>query len=191
MRKTFMWALPLLIALMSGCVTLSLHPLYTADDNVFQPELLGRWTEKDDDETWEFTKSGERQYEVVLTEKDGKRGVFEGHLVKLGGALFLDLRASPMEGDMSTTWTGHLVPAHSFVRVQRLTPTPVLAPVNYKWMESLLDKSPTALRHEMVQDGSDKQVVLTASTRELQAFFAKHAANPEAFGNSLELVPKK
>jgi len=46
-----------LLAVMTTCLSLSgclpsLYPLYTEDDLIFSPELLGIWQEPDDDMLW-------------------------------------------------------------------------------------------------------------------------------------------
>lgn len=183
MRKTLALALPLVAVTLSGCLAYSLQPLYRDEDTVFRPELVGRWSEDgNSSETWELTRSGDRKYEIVIAE-DGKRGVFEGHLVKLGDVLFLDMYPADMSLDAEETWRAHLFPMHTFLIVRQVTPTPSFAPLDDDWVKELVTTTPGAIRHELVGD----RVVLTASTSELQAFLVKHATTAKAFGDPINL----
>ena len=85
----------------------------------------------------------------------------------------------------------HLLPIHSFVRVDRLTPAPIFTPLDYDWLSDLLTKTPGELRHELVGPSSDAHVVLTAPTTQLQAFIRAHAADSAAFKKPIELEAVK
>jgi hypothetical protein len=114
-----------LIALFSGCLSLSVNPLYDDDTIVFLPGLVGVWGDPDgaDSETWEFQRSGERGYRMIVRSTDTLRidkqrdGVFEAQVVRLGDAHFLDLYPEEPEGE-SDFYKSHIVPAHSFWRLE-------------------------------------------------------------------------
>lgn len=79
----------LLLSILFGCVP-SLHQLYTDKDLTFEPRLLGAWTTGED--RWIFEKrSDEKSYDLTYIDKDGKKGKFQAHLVKLDKFLFLDI----------------------------------------------------------------------------------------------------
>ena len=63
------FALVLLLTL-AGCV-FSLHPLYTDEDLVFDPALVGTWAQDNSGNTWEFGKGNRNNYELVIRESDG------------------------------------------------------------------------------------------------------------------------
>src|SRR5207245_7376674 len=88
---TALLTLGLLLAL-GGCIP-SLHPLYTDNDVVFDPALLGQWVraERDSKQTLTFTKADKNAYKLVQTD-DSSNGVYIAHLVKLDGKLFLDIK---------------------------------------------------------------------------------------------------
>ncbi len=75
--------------MLAGCVP-SLNPLYTDQDLIFDSALLGVWTDKDSKETWAFTEAGEKEYKLLYTEEDGRKGEFKAHLLKIEGKTFLD-----------------------------------------------------------------------------------------------------
>ena len=79
----------LLAAILGGCVP-SLHPLYTDKDLAFEEKLSGSWS--DSEQIWKFEgDSEEKSYELIILDKDLKKGEFTAHLVKIDNMLFLDL----------------------------------------------------------------------------------------------------
>jgi len=172
----------LCVVLMVGCIT-SLHPLYTAEDLIFSPDLVGCWSEDDSKETWEFSKEGEKEYRLVCTGKDGKTGTFVVHLLKIKGKMFLDLFPSEPDWKETAFYQLHLLPVHSFIYVKQVKPTLQMSMPDGGWLEKLIEGSPGAIRHEKIED----RIVLTASTKELQAFFLKHLATEDAFGELCDM----
>jgi hypothetical protein len=185
----------LLLLVGGGCVVNSLHPLYTEKDLVFDPALLGEWTPEDSNDSWTFTRRSEKQYKVVLTNEDNQKAVFIGHLARINGVLFLDIvpdgsarEGDPIEGTML------LLPAHLFARVLRIQPTLQVALLNVGWLEEHLKENPAAIKHEKVKDADVEgdQIVLTASSEDLQRFLIAHLKTTGAFHEPMEFTrPKK
>lgn len=173
-----------IVVLVLGCVP-SLHPLYTEKDVTFDPTLVGVWSEKDKTDTWTFKKSGDNAYELIMTQ-DGAPGKFEVHLVRLGELLFLDLY--PEAPDIENSfYKAHLVPAHTFLGIQIDKEKDVvrLAAMQPDWLEEAIDSKKVTIAHERLVRGNETILVLTASTKKLQEFVVKNAA--EAFGEPAEL----
>ena len=177
-----------------GCVVRSLHPLYTNKDLVFDPALLGEWTPKDSNASWTFTKRSEKQYTVVVhSNEDNQKAVFIGHLARINGVLFLDIvpDGSAREGD---PYDGTMLPVHLFARVLRIQPTLQVALLNVGWLEEHLKENPAAIKHEKVKDADVEgdQIVLTASSEDLQRFLIAHLKTTGAFHEPMEFTrPKK
>ena len=93
----------MLAALMlSGCIV-SLHPLYTKKDIIFEPDLIGQWSYKGEGErkgTWEFQKLWDNKYKLVHTDEDGKEGRFLAILLKVKDQMFLDLQPLHRDDDL-------------------------------------------------------------------------------------------
>lgn len=69
----------LLAALLAGCVpVMSLHPLYTDEDVIFEEKLLGTWLD-DSNDTWTFERISEfhESYALTFTDYEGKKGLYE------------------------------------------------------------------------------------------------------------------
>jgi len=165
-------------ALFAGCTVRSLFPLYTENDHVFEPALLGTWAEKPDDkETWTLKGAQGDAYELVWSDGD-KSTVLEARLVRLGGFRFLDLY--PKDAD-----TAFAVPAHVFIRVRVDGDTLHLGLMSPDWLTGMLDREPSRLACVRIREPgflrSQEQIVLTAPTGKLRDFVLQHAEDKEAF----------
>jgi len=176
----------LALVLLTGCVTLSVYPYYTAKDIAFDPALLGIWVDPDktdaESETWSFEKINDQTYRLTVTDKNEKTE-FDAHLFKLKDHTFLD--CLPREhSDYST-------PCHALLKVDRLQPRLEVRPLSYEWLGKLLEKQPKALRHAIISQASPRKgdeangFVLTAETAELQKFILKHVQSPESWDKAL------
>jgi hypothetical protein len=145
-----------------------LQPLHTEKDPIFEPQLLGMWVEQGDksDDLLIFQKYEDGAYTVRV----GDLPKLKGRLMKLEGEMFLDL--TPAE-----TGDAFNIPGHLFVRIRLNGDTLQTALLDSDWAEHAADFGTLGLSHFRI--GS--QVVLTASTKELQAFVARHAGDGSVF----------
>jgi hypothetical protein len=106
----------------------TVNPLYTDNDLVFDPLLVGVWVDEAPtqvtEENWTFKKGAGKSYNLTVTEEHGEKGEFEAHLLKLKDYFFLDLKPSQFgldatQADM-TKWA--LIPGHLILRVYELDP---------------------------------------------------------------------
>ncbi|MGH9602014.1 MAG: hypothetical protein ACRD24_06450 [Terriglobales bacterium] len=157
--------------LLSGCWTVSLHPLFTDDTLTYDERLLGTW--KNEDATAVFTPAGDGKYRIQYTE-NAKTSLLDARLVKLEEQRYLDVDPPPQDdGDVADV---HRVPAHSFWKVSWEGDALRLTLMDFDWLRELLEKDPKAISSARV----DKDfILLTASTSELQQFVRSHA--PQAF----------
>jgi len=173
-------------SLVLGCIP-SLHPFYRDEDVVFDASLVGRWVDESG-ETWEFRDTGDRAYELLYTDEDGKTGKFSIHMFKIGEATFLDLY--PAEPEPEAPWNDlyrlHLMPVHTLLHVRQVRPSLQMAFPEPKWLEDRIAEDPATIRHEIIDDDL---VVLTASTDELREFWSRHVRTDGAFGDYSDLKP--
>jgi len=181
MKTLGIMSLAVLLTLIAGCVR-SLHPLYTDQDVIFDSDLVGSWSEKNSKETWEFSKrnekSDDKQFRLLYTAEKGKTGEFIVHLIKIDGNMFLDLYPDDAELKQNDYYKIHLLPAHTFMHVNQITPTLQLRLPQGEWLNKLIKENPEAIQHEILKD----QTILTAGTKDLQVFFMKHLNTKGAFG---------
>ncbi len=176
MRKSILLSLGLMF-FMTGCIP-SLHPLYTDEDLIFEPSLVGQWADKDGKESWTYTKSGDKEYKLVYVDDKGRKGGFAAHLLKLGDHQFLDLFPADAGSQQNEFYQIHILPAHTFMRIQLKDETLQMAYLDSDWLKKYLQEHPDAVRHDKLENDT---IVLTAPPKELQAFLTKHATSPEAW----------
>lgn len=195
--------------LLAGCVPIvSLHPLFTKENIVFDEKLLGTWVKdvNDPEVTWAFSRLDpnaaegilepwrdelDKFYRLVITDEEGRSGSFAACLVRLGERLFLDVlpdRFPSDEQDIEKTklpYNGFFfVPVHTFIRVDAIGARLTLRITDDEQFKDLIAAEPAAVKYEEVNE----RLVLTASTRELQAFVGKHAGDERLFPNDLALT---
>ena len=185
----------LLAALLGGCLpVMSLHSLYTKENVVFEEKLLGTWVDDSNspETIWEFTHIDEPKnaYKLVFSDNKDKKGSFVAHLVKLRNKLFLDVYPDelPWEPDdpNKVKWLFNsffLIPAHTFIKIDSIEPQLKMRLTDDDKMAELLKEDPNAVKHMSIED----RLILTASTKELQAFVLKYADDNRVFTDEVVL----
>ena len=98
MSTKLSWCLIGLMVL-SGCVP-SLHSIYSEQDLIFKPHVVGVWQQPGSTATWDLQRRDATSYRLIYTDRDGHTASFVAHLADVEGTLFLDLFPEPMEEDM-------------------------------------------------------------------------------------------
>src|SRR5688572_23751547 len=181
------FVLTFIVALIAGCVP-SWNALFTEKDLVFDAKLVGTWN-GDEGEVWTFAKEGDKKYKLTYTDKEGK-ATFDANLVKLQDRQFLDVQidSAGYEGlKLNALAKITMLPAHLFFRVDEIGDVLKLAAPNPDWLGKHLESNPKAVAHLRKEEGV---LLLTADTKELQAFVLKHAAGEALFGDSFTLKRK-
>ena len=188
----------MLATLLGGCVpVMSLRPLYTKENVVFDKKLLGTWVDDPNESkiTWQFKSidKPENAYKLIFTGEDGMKGSFVAHMLKLQDKLFLDVYPSELPWDPEDPnkmeWpynTLFLVPAHTFVKIDSVGPKLKMRLMLETQLKKLLEEDPDAIEHVAVED----RLILTASTKELQAFVLKYADSDKVFTDEIVLERK-
>jgi hypothetical protein len=183
MRKAAVLSALLLGLVLASCVP-SLHPIYTKKDLIFNPALVGVWSEEDKPSTWAFTQSDKESYRLVYTDEKGNPGEFIVHLAKFDDVMFLDLYPEKPKLEKNDYYRFHLLPVHTYLYVKAIEPDLKMAAMNPDWLKSYLADHPDAIKYEVVKD----EIVLTAKPKQLQAFVVKHLKTDGAFS---EIVTMK
>ena len=174
------------LLMLAGCVS-SLNPLYTDQDLIYDPTVLGVWSDKDSKETWVFTQANEKEYKVIYTDEDGKEGEFRAHLLKIDGKTFLDLTPVKPALSQNDFYKSGFLTTHTFVQITRINEQS--AQISYlepEWVKKFLDKNPTVIRHQKVNN----EILFTASTKELQKFLLAHLNTEGAFAKPTIITRK-
>ena len=154
-----------------GCIP-SLNPIYRAKDVVFEPELLGTWSEGDEEEgTWVFARGEGESYTLTVTDEEERVGEFVVHLAEIKGHLFLDLLPGDVDNlELNIMYFYTAIPGHAFAYVKQIGPELQMSFVDADWLSDYLEEHPRSLEHRI----EGEYTYLTASTRSLQRFFVKH-----------------
>lgn len=168
--------------ILTGCWQKSVHPFYTANDVFFEERLIGEWRETAKEEgegtTWTISKGeAAKAYTIKIADKETKLEC-DGRLFKLGDAQLLDLH-SRNRGVLD-------MPAHTLFRVREIGESFKLQLLSPGWMKERLKLNPKELAHVLAHDpehpenADDNEIILTASTEQLQKFVKEHM-NDEGF----------
>jgi len=189
----------MLAALLGGCVpVMSLHSIYTEENVVFEEKLLGTWADDPNspETIWEFRRIDEPKnaYKLFFSDDKDDKGSFVARLVKLQNKLFLDVYPDelPWEPDdpNKVKWaynTLFLIPAHTFIKIDSIEPQLKMRLTNDDKMAELLKEDPNAVKHAFIED----RLILTESTKELQAFVLEYADDNRVFTDEIVLGRKE
>lgn len=166
-----------MMALLSGCLTQSIHPIYSDDTLVFDERLIGSFA--DDDGVWTFSRNGSDSYKAVHVDENGLVAEFEAHLAEINDALILDLYPTEWPDEASEMLGMFTVRVHWFFRVDAMDDALTLAAMDSDWVEDHLKAFPGTLAYTLVDDA----VVLIAETERLQAFVGAHVRNADAWAD--------
>ena len=168
-RLPVLFAVALLLA--AGCLPLA-QPVYHDADLVFDEAVLGRWQQQDSRATWDFTRGEAKEYGLVYTDDEGRSGRFSAHVAEFGGVRVLDLFPVKEEVAANEFYKFHLMPIHTAYLMRKTDAGMELAGFDLNWLKEYLTSHPDALEHTSFNG----QLLVTASTDEVQAFILEHQA---------------
>ena len=200
-RKIWRWprrgrrAIGLALALVSfaaaGCddsgnpFVVSLQPFYTTVDLEADSGLAGSWKDEEGDVTFTFEAGKEKEYTLVVKEREGQQetsGEFEAHLMRLGGALFMDIYPKNNSG-ADEFYRIHFFRGHSIARVELGQDSMKMAFLNASWLSARIHEKSIDTPHEK----ADGTLLLTGTTQEVQELAYLYSNDEKAFAEPLSL----
>lgn len=171
--------LAILSIVASGCIT-SVHPLFTKRDLVFRPELIGSWKDKSG-EIMKFSEKDSSYYSIRYISKEDTTQLI-GRLGKLGDHYYLDITIDPNDKKINDVVGMYIFPVHIFFKVSLKHDQLVMNSFAFSsnWLEKLIKEKRIRIKHEV----ENEQVLLTASTEDLQKFVIKYTNEPKAFDDN-------
>jgi hypothetical protein len=168
---------------MGGCLELenmfkdipvSLHPLYTEGDVIFDKGLLGTWGKEKPEF---YITEGPNESSYLFRLADGNNVItLHTHLLKINEALFLDFAGYQENLDCLNPF---MIQGHFFAKVVSIEPELSLSCVDIEKID------PNKVDREVVKE----RIILTASPEELQEFFRQNINNTDIF-QELEVYKK-
>ncbi len=179
--KTMKNLLAIVLALfLMGCPARSLFPLFTEKNLVFNPGLVGAWIDKDKKETYFFQKTEGKNY-IVIVCHDEDTTQYITQLGQIGKLWFLD--SYPSEDPTNYQF----IPTHIISKMWLNGDTLRFASLESDHLKKLIEKENLKISHTFLKE----DVLLTASTDELQQLVLQLAQDDRAFPNPTKLIRVK
>ena len=159
--------------ILTGCDTpalLSLEPVATDQEAVFDPTLLGAWGAKEDKDLCIIRRDGETGYAITYL-SGGDARQFSARLFRVGEVSMLDL--TPDSSD------DFRIAGHAVVRIWAGGGTLRWTYLDAEWLR----KQAAPL---LPNRADDKRMVLTAPGAAVRAFMAKYGVDDKAHGDTTE-----
>lgn len=195
MKSKSLLLITLILVFLSGCVVFSFYPLYTEEDLFPNDLLVGEWVDSDS-AIWKFDfnyhgkplpeNRDSTSFILKIKEKedlDFGEQAFLIHIIKLEGIYFLDFYLEEyLDDDNLTIFDLHVVPVHSFAKLELNDGQAKLNWFSPDWLEDLIKQNRIRIHHE----NNGEHILLTAKPRELQKFVIKYVNSDEAFEDGMD-----
>jgi hypothetical protein len=166
----------------SGCLVLSLHPLYDDVSIAWDETLLGEWEAPEDNVRVLVSRAEWRSYRVRY-EHPVESAEFTAHLTVIDDQYFIDLM--PIRGQ---DFGAVLIPAHFIVRLRRAGERWLASPLDYDRFHAEVSRAGHAGGAPAAID-QKHNVILTGTTEELRVWL--RSKGETVFDAGVELVKKK
>ncbi len=175
----------LLVLFTTGCVVVSLNPLFTSSDVSFDPALVGTWADfskkGENPERWTFRKGENKDYDLTISKANSEPPIkLKAYLLRGEKYSFLDI-GGRSDGSQALT-----IPVHMFARIWMDNDALMLAWLDKGWLETMIRRG-EGIPHLQLDDEYGA-ILFTASTQELQRFIITHIDDPGAFPKSLRFI---
>lgn len=161
----------------------SLSPFYSKTDSQADTRLAGTWGDKDGDVSFTFEAGTEKEYTLMVKERDGEQetsGEFEAHLLQLGGTWFIDFFPKNNSGE-DEFHRVHFFRGHSIARVELGQDLMQMAFLSASWLRERIEEKSIDTPY-IKADGS---LLLTGTTEEVQELADLYANDEKAFADPL------
>lgn len=196
MKKHIIATLILVSTAISGCLVLSLYPIYTKDTLVKLDSLEGTWMQNDSS-SWTFRLDTLSLYKITIREfersistpsEDSSDTTFKfkgtneyiGGLTRINGVCFLDLLPEKINDTSGSIHSIHFISGHSISKLTISGDSLIISFLDKRWLE----KSSNKIKKSIGYIDNETNAVLTAPTKDLRKFLAKFAKDTNAFPNS-------
>ena len=150
--------LVLAAACASGCLVVSLNPLYQDATIGWDASLLGSWQDADDKASMEIERGEWRSYRIKYVHPI-ETGMLTGYLTAIGDERFLDVM--PARGEDRGSF---LVPVHTILRLRLEGDKLELTPLSYDWMNERLRGGTRTPGLNVVLDQKENALIVSPTT---------------------------
>jgi len=183
MRALSLAVLLALASLSSGCLVITLQPIYDDASLEVDETLAGTWQGREQAAAVVVERGEWKSYRITYTARNTSYA-FVAYLTKIGDALFLDV--APAHG----LEVGPLmIPAHGVCRLQHEGDSVTIAPLDYDWFMAAI-RAKTLARLDTALD-SRQNLLLTSKTVALRAWMLAHLKTADAFREPITFTRSK
>ncbi len=154
-----------------GCPARSLSPLFAEKDLLFNPALVGTWSDEAKKDHFTFEQSDDKGYHLTVREEDGDTTQYKVGLGKIGKYWFMDSYPDWSVNDY------HYLGTHMISRIWIDGDTLRMSSLEGDRLKKMIGNGTLKIAHAIV----DNEVVLTAPTKELQKLVLRLADDKDAF----------
>lgn len=164
-----------------GCPARSLYPFFEERNLVFNPGLVGAWTDQEKKETYFFQKGEGKNYDVIICEESGDTTHYTAQLGQIGKVWFL---GSCPKDDIKDF---QLVPTHIISKLLLNGDSLIFATLESDYVRKFIDSKKIKISYVTQKE----DIILTAPTEELQQLIFQLAQDNKAFSNTTTLIRVK
>jgi hypothetical protein len=175
--------LAIAVVWLPGCLVLSLNPVYTDESLTWDPDLVGKWHDADDNVAVEIERGEWRSYRIRY-EHPIEKGDLTGYLTAVGDERYLDVM--PIRGADRGSF---LVPVHAILRVRLQGDSLEVAPLSYDWFRDRLRASRASGGLALTRDQKENALILSPPER-LRTWLRAQPVDGPMFGAAATFTRK-
>ena len=197
-----------LLIFLSSCLN-TLHPIFTEKDLAYDPKLIGTWkidsnenkrrvvitnlsTENSIDLPGNISSIKQKGYLISYQDENGPTSErYIAFLARIGNHLYFDFYPAGKKEDLKMVdefFGAHFVKMHTSYRVEIMNDRSFeLSQLAEGYVTRLIDEKKIRIKHETY---ADDNIVITASTSELQQYLIKYSDEPEAYESEKTIFKK-
>lgn len=164
-----------------GCPARSFYPFFLEKNLIFNPGLVGAWTDQDKKETYFFQKAEGKNYDIIICKDKGDTSFYRAQLGQIDKKLYLDSYPNEESSDFQ------LVPTHILSKIFLNGDSLLYASLESEYVKGLIKSKNIKIDYTLQKE----EIILTAPTEELQQLILKLAQDEKAFPNPTKLVRVK
>jgi hypothetical protein len=182
-KLTALLILAAALSLFPACLVLSLNPAYSEDALAWDPNLLGKWHDAEDNVAVEIERGEWRSYRIHY-EHPIETGDLTGYLTAIGDARYLDVM--PIRGADRGSF---LIPVHAVLRVRLEGETLHVTPLSYDWFTARIRASRSVPGLTFTKDQKEN-VLIASPAAQLRTWLRTQAGDAETLGASATFTRK-
>jgi hypothetical protein len=168
----------------SGCLVVSMHPVYEEDSIGWDPLLVGQWVDADDNVSVQIERGEWRSYRLHYVHPI-ETGDLTAYLTAVGDARYLDVM--PLRGEDRGSF---LVPVHAMLRIRLEENRLEVTPLSYDWFADRLRAGRGVRGLAVAMDQKDNALLVTP-TATLRDWLRGQPSDGEMFGAAAVFTRKR